>query len=106
LRRPIVPDYCEHNAHMYYILLSEQGGRERLLDALKAAGVGAVFHYVPLHLSPAGMRYARVSGDLTVTMRAAEHLIRLPLFIGLTTDEQEKIVEIIRRFCASSAYQE
>lgn len=95
LRRPIVPDDCEHNAHMYYLLLDEGVNRSNVLRDMNAAGVGAVFHYVPLHLSPAGRKYCRSSGDLTVTESVANRAIRLPMWIGLTPAIQDRVIEAL-----------
>lgn len=97
LRRPIIPKDCEHNAHMYYILLEKEFDRASVLEKLKAANIGAVFHYVPLHTSPAGKRFGRTAGNLTQTETLHSQLIRLPLWIGLTTLQQEYIVSILKR---------
>ncbi|HEV7122506.1 MAG TPA: dTDP-4-amino-4,6-dideoxygalactose transaminase [Rhodanobacter sp.] len=83
LRRPIVPTHCAHNAHMYYLLLPSLDSRSAFIDELKAEGVQAVFHYIPLHSSPAGRRYGRSQGTLAVTDRISERLVRMPLWIGL-----------------------
>lgn len=81
--RPVVPDECQHNAHMYYLVLPSLNDRSRYLTSLKDHGVSAVFHYVPLHESPAGRRYGRVSSDMTQTQRAGECLVRMPMWVGL-----------------------
>jgi len=94
VRRPIVPSGCEHNAHMYYLLLGSLEKRTTVLSKLKERGVSAVFHYVPLHSSPAGKRFARTHGDLRVTDRVADSLVRLPLWIGLD-DCQEVVVQAL-----------
>lgn len=83
LRRPVIPSHCRHNAHMYYILLPHRVPRTRFIDQMRDNGVNAVFHYVPLHDSPAGRRYTRQSGDLPVTEDVAARLVRLPLWIGV-----------------------
>jgi len=83
VRRPVVPSDCEHNAHMYYLLLPDLDARTHFIAALRAAGVYAVFHYVPLHSSPAGRRFGRAHGDLAVTSAVAQRLVRLPLWLGL-----------------------
>jgi dTDP-4-amino-4,6-dideoxygalactose transaminase len=83
LRRPIVPPGCEHSGHLYYVLLPQATMRQRLIEALDEEGVSAVFHYVPLHASPAGRRLGRASGELGVTVDASERLLRLPLWSGL-----------------------
>lgn len=95
LRRPIIPDDCEHNAHMYYLLLAPEIDREEVLNAFRRANIGAVFHYVPLHSSPAGRLYGRSHGDLSVTNKQAEKLIRLPLWIGLMRTQQHRVVEVL-----------
>ena len=82
LRRPIIPAECQHNAHMYYILLSDQPTRARLIVNLKTRGIHSVFHYIPLHASPMGLRVGRTAGSLAVTENIAERLLRLPLWIG------------------------
>ena len=96
LRRPIIPEAARHNAHMYYILLNSLSMRSHLIAKLKEAGILAVFHYVPLHLSPAGKRFARTHGDLPYTEQLADRLLRLPLWLGLG-EHQDKIVEILTR---------
>jgi dTDP-4-amino-4,6-dideoxygalactose transaminase len=92
LRRPIIPKNCEHNAHMYYILLNKQINRQKVIDDLKSQGINPVFHYVPLHSSPAGLRYGRASGDLPVTDDLSARLLRLPLYIGMTMSEQSRVI--------------
>jgi dTDP-4-amino-4,6-dideoxygalactose transaminase len=83
LRRPIIPAECQHNAHMYYVLLDSFATRTRVIQALNQQGINSVFHYVPLHLSPAGKQYARVHGELTHTEDLADRLLRLPLWVGM-----------------------
>jgi len=96
IRRPIVPKECQHNAHMYYVLL-ESANVQKTLQRLKELGVYAVFHYVPLHLSPAGVHFGRSCGDLPVTNRQAGRLIRLPLWVGLTHDQQTYVVNCLEQ---------
>ena len=79
LRRPIVPSGCQHNAHMYYVLLAPEIDRQLVLNELKRNEIFSVFHYVPLHSSPAGQRYGRVHDALDMTNRQAVRLVRLPL---------------------------
>ena len=80
--RPVVREACQHNAHMYYVMLGSGADRQKILSELKSKGIWSVFHYVPLHSSPAGQRYGRVHGSLNVTNAQAERLIRLPMWIG------------------------
>ncbi len=98
LRRPIVPETCTHNAHMYYVLLAPEFNRQQVIDHLKQNGINAVFHYVPLHVSPAGQRYGRVHGAMTVTDKQSKQLIRLPLWIGLTEEQQVQVVQALTSF--------
>jgi len=95
LRRPIIPQECQHNAHMYYVLLSPEIDRRIILDELKRNAIGAVFHYVPLHSSSAGQKYGRAYGELAVTNSVSERLIRLPLWVGLAAAQQDKVVEVL-----------
>jgi dTDP-4-amino-4,6-dideoxygalactose transaminase len=92
LRRPIIPKECSHNAHMYYVLLDPSHKRDVVLRSLKERGINSVFHYVPLHSSPAGKKFCRVWGELQWTVRQSERLIRLPLWIGLKQDDLEQVV--------------
>jgi len=96
LRRPIVPNDCQHNAHMYYVLLAPEVDRARVLNELKRNDINCVFHYVPLHSSPGGVRYGRTYGDLAITELQAERLVRLPLWVGLSHEQQDRIVEVLR----------
>jgi dTDP-4-amino-4,6-dideoxygalactose transaminase len=95
LRRPVIPDECHHNAHMYYVLLAPEIDRQIVLSEMKRDEVNSVFHYVPLHSSSAGRRYGRLHGMLDVTNRESERLIRLPMYVGLTEVEQDRIVDVL-----------
>ncbi len=95
LRRPIIPEDCQHNAHMYYVLLAPELNRQKVLDEFKRNEIGAVFHYVPLHSSPAGERYGRVHGNMDITNMQSERLIRLPLWVGLTENQQDRVINIL-----------
>ena len=83
LRRPVIPAGCRHNAHLYYVLLPSLEQRSRLMARLKALDILSVFHYVPLHSSPAGRRFGRACGPMTHTDALSARLLRLPLWIGL-----------------------
>jgi len=104
LRRPVIPDHCHHNAHMYYILLDPEIHRQKLLNNLKKYDIFPVFHYVPLHSSPGGQHYGRTHGTLQVTEERSECLLRLPLWIGLRAEQQERIVGIIAHSIPASRY--
>ncbi|YAF59483.1 dTDP-4-amino-4,6-dideoxygalactose transaminase [Pseudomonas sp. E102] len=97
VRRPIIPANCTHNAHMYYVLLAPGIDRQRTLDKLKRDHISSVFHYVPLHSSPAGLRYGRTHGAMTNTDTLSERLIRLPLWMGLSEDQLTHIVDSLQR---------
>lgn len=83
VRRPMVPSHCIHNAHMYYLLLPTLEARGSFISGMKQRGVQTVFHYQPLHLAPAGLRFARAHGELPITCDVGDRLVRLPLWVGL-----------------------
>jgi dTDP-4-amino-4,6-dideoxygalactose transaminase len=94
---PSVPADCEHSAHLFYLLLPSPAARAALIAHLKLAGIDAVSHYVPLHLSPMGRLFGGRMGECPVTEDVSERLLRLPLSAGLQLDEQDRIIEAIRR---------
>jgi len=98
LRRPIVPAHCTHNAHMYYLLLDDLDARTQFIASLKANDIHPVFHYVPLHSAPAGRKYGRASGDLAITDRTGERLVRLPLW--LPDLDQARVIGTVETFFA------
>lgn len=100
LRRPIVPPDARHNAHMYYLLLPNQAVRDRLIAALDRAGVRAVFHYVPLHSAPAGVRYGRPSGRLVHTDDVSARLIRLPMWTSMRDPDVDRVVCVVHETLA------
>jgi len=95
LRRPVVPEGIEHNAHIYYVLVNDLDERSRVLEGLNGRGVNAVFHYVPLHTSVGGLRYGRAAGPLPHTEALAERLIRLPLWSGMSETQAQQVVETL-----------
>lgn len=95
IRRPIVPDSCEHSAHMYYVIVENAVVRSRVLENMKSEGVDAIFHYVPLHNAPAGRRFGRVSGSMLNTEELSGRLIRLPLWVGLENTDIERVVNTL-----------
>ncbi len=96
LRRPIIPNDCQHNAHMYYVLLNSDINRSAVLEEFSRNDISAVFHYVPLHSSPAGKHHARTNGSLEITDSVSECLIRLPLWVGITEQQQERVFNVLR----------
>ena len=104
LRRPVVPPECKHNGHMYYVLLAPEIDRQMVLSELKRNQIGAVFHYVPLHSSPAGMRFGRPHGNLSLTTSLSQRLIRLPMWFGLNELQQRRVVEILDAILQKQAW--
>lgn len=99
LRRPILPEGIKHNAHMYYLLLLNLAIRSKFIDYMNKMGISTVFHYVPLHTAPAGIKYGHYEKPLIVTDQLSEKLVRLPLWIGL--DEcQDRVIDVIHNFFA------
>lgn len=98
LEQPFVPEGCGHNAHMYYIKVRDMEVRTELIRYLKEHGVLSVFHYVPLHSSPAGQKFGRFSGEDVYTTKESERLLRLPMFYNLDMEDVKRIVDIIMAF--------
>jgi dTDP-4-amino-4,6-dideoxygalactose transaminase len=96
VRRPVVPHECVNNAHMYYLLVRDLSERSRVLEQLTERGINAVFHYVPLHSSPAGRRYGRADGRLPITQDVSGRLLRLPLWAGMTDAMVDRVIEEVR----------
>lgn len=93
VRRPVVPAHCEHNGHLYYLVLRDQEARDRLIRNLADDMMGAVFHYIPLHSSPAGARFGRPHGPLPVTDATSFGLVRLPLHSSMDATEVDRVIE-------------
>lgn len=97
---PYIPEECVHNAHMFYIKTKDMEERSRLIAYLKEKEILSVFHYVPLHSAPAGMKYGRFHGEDKYTTKESERLLRLPMFYKLTADEVQYIEEQVKAFYA------
>lgn len=95
---PYIPKECEHNAHMFYIKVKDLAERTALISYLKERGVYAVFHYVPLHTAPAGMKFGRFHGEDKYTTKESERLVRLPMYYGLKEEQIQYIVSLIKEF--------
>lgn len=95
---PHVPEHCEQAYHMFYVLLPNLDLRQRLIAYLREVGIYSVFHYLPLHLSDMGRGFGGNAGDCPVTERVSDQLIRLPFYNGLTSGDQEQVIEAIREF--------
>ena len=96
LRLPVVPDYALHNAHLFYILFNDHATRDRVMDSLKAEGIFAVFHYIPLHSALMGMKLGYKEGDLPITESVSERLLRLPMYAGMTDEELEYVISVLK----------
>ena len=93
-----IPDYATHNAHMFYLLCKTNKERDSLIDYLKQRGVNAVFHYIPLHSSPAGLKLGAYQGEMRVTNKIASSILRLPLYPELKDTEIDYISNLILSF--------
>jgi len=97
---PVVPEACRHNAHMFYIKLRDSSDRQALINWMKEAEILTVFHYIPLHSSPAGERFGRFEGDDRFTTCDSERLLRLPLFYNLSDNNQRTVIGSLLSFFA------
>ena len=98
LELPAIPEGCVHNAHMYYIKLKNLEERGRMIRHLKERKIGSVFHYIPLHSAPAGLRFGRFSGEDQFTTKESERLTRLPMYYGLREEEIREVAEAVNAF--------
>ena len=98
LELPTVPEGCVHNAHMFYLKCRDLTERTALIRFLKERDILAVFHYVPLHSAPAGLKYGRFCGEDVFTTRESDRLVRLPLYYGLTREDQARVIAAVRDF--------
>ena len=95
---PVIPAGCVHNAHMFYLKCRDLEERTALIKFLRERDILAVFHYVPLHSAPAGLRFGRFAGEDVYTTAESDRLVRLPLYYGLTREDQEKVIAAVRAF--------
>ena len=98
---PVIPEGCKHNAHMFYIKAKDLEERSALIEYLKSCGIGAVFHYIPLHSAPAGRRFGEFHGEDKYTTKESERLVRLPMYYGLKPEDVEFVVEKVEDFMKS-----
>jgi len=98
VRLPIVPAECEQTYHMFYVIMPSFKSRQALISHLAGLGILAVFHYLPLHLSPMGLRFGGRQGDCPVTEDLSDRLLRLPFFAGMSSSEQSQVIDAVRRF--------
>ena len=95
---PTIPDYAEHNAHMYYIKLKDLETRSGFLQFMRDREIGCVFHYVPLHSAPAGRKFGRFHGEDTYTTVESDRLVRLPMYYGITEEDKETVISSIKEY--------
>lgn len=95
---PNVPEHCQHNAHMYYLKLKDIGQRTQFIEYLKAHDIGCVFHYIPLHSAPAGLSFAEFNGVDQHTTKESERLVRLPIYFGMSSEEQSQVIKAVMEF--------
>ena len=95
---PVIPEGCEHNAHMFYIKCKDLEERTKFIKYMRDNEIGTVFHYIPLHSAPAGKKYGRFHGEDIYTTKESERLVRLPMYYGLKVEEVEEICEYVKEF--------
>lgn len=98
VERPVVPGDCVHNAHMFYLKCRDLEERTAFISFLKEQGVQAVFHYIPLHSAPAGLKFGRFHGEDICTTAESDRLVRLPLYFGIEKDDLDCVIQAVRRF--------
>ena len=98
IERPQIPEECGHNAHMYYIKLKDLEERSAMIRHLKENDILAVFHYIPLHSAPAGLKFGRFHGEDVYTTRESERLLRLPLYYGIGDENRQKVIRGVLSF--------
>ena len=95
---PFIPEYCEHNAHMFYLKMKDLEERTKFIEDMKNRGIYSVFHYVPLHSSPAGLKYGRFHGEDRYTTKESDRLVRLPIYYSIKDEEVEYIIKSVYKF--------
>ena len=95
---PVIPEGCVHNAHMYYLKCRDLAKRTEFIAFMKDRGIQCVFHYIPLHSAPAGLKFGRFHGADEYTTRESERLVRLPLYDSITEAQQAEVLEGVRSF--------
>lgn len=98
IRLPIIPQDCVHNAHMFYFITKSLDERSRFIKYMKDNDVLCVFHYIPLHSAPAGIKFGRFDGQDEVTTEYSERLVRLPLYYGLTEEDHNKVIDLVLKY--------
>ncbi len=102
LQLPCIPEDCEHNAHIFWMLLKDQNTRDRFIDYCREKGIGSVFHYIPLHSAPKGLMTS-APAELHVTDECSARLIRLPLFVDMSDEEIDYVINEVLYFLKTEA---
>ena len=92
---PVIPDECVHNAHMFWIKLKDIEERTAFIRYLSEKGVQSVFHYIPLHSAPAGLKFGRFSGEDVYTTSESSRLTRLPMYYGMTDEDRHTVIQAV-----------
>ena len=98
---PFIPIDCEHNAHMFYLKFKSVHARQDFISEMKVHGVMAVFHYIPLHTSPAGKKFGKLNGDDKFTTCESEKLVRLPIFFNMEFEEVDSVINQVQKYVKS-----
>lgn len=98
IKRPYIPDNCKHNAHMYFLRFNDLKTRTEFIDYMKKNNISTVFHYLPLHSSPAGIKFGRYTGDMNVTNKVSDTLVRLPMFYSMDNQTQDYVIKKASEF--------
>jgi dTDP-4-amino-4,6-dideoxygalactose transaminase len=98
VRLPVVPPECEQSYHMFHVIMPSLASRQALISHLASFGILAVFHYLPLHLSPMGLRFGGRQSDWPVTEDLSDRLLRFPFFTGMSSSEQSQVIDAVRAF--------
>ena len=95
---PFIPSKCEHNAHMFYIKLSDLSERTKFISYMRNKNVQCVFHYIPLHSAPAGLKFGKFEGEDINTTKESNRLVRLPLYYNISRDDLEYVIRFINEY--------
>ena len=98
VKTPFIPKYCQHNAHMYYLRFRDLDTRTNFIKYMAENDIMCVFHYVPLHSSPAGRKFGRVAGDMSVTNKIGDTLVRLPMYYNMRAEDQNRVITVANKF--------
>ena len=98
---PTVPTDCVHNAHMFYIKFKNLEDRTNFITTMKECGVACVFHYIPLHSAPAGLKYGRFHGNDEFTTKESDRLVRLPMYYNISQEDKMAIIDAVCNYLSN-----